>query len=552
MFCSRLAPLRLRRLPELLAILAGWLFLAPGLSAHEGHDHGDGSSPSVTVAVPRASAASELFELVAQRDGRVLVLYLDRFADNAPVIGARLAVALDGAEPAAAAEVTPGIHEFALPAGKGVAAMDLVVTVEAGADVDILTLTLPPLPAPAGDGAAQGTANGMPWGLGLGLLLAGLATGGLAGRIGRRPSTAAGLLLALAVAAPALAHEGHDHGDEKLPPAVGDAPRRLPDGSLFLPKPAQRLLEIRTQPVAAVENVAETRRLPAVALADPARTARLQALQAGRVEAAQDVLPMVGQRVERGQLIAYVQPSVPTADLGSMRRDLAAIDKEIVLAEQRYLRVSRIPDAVPRRDIEDAEATLAGLRRQRAALAPSLREREALRAPISGIVAIANVVPGQVVESREILFELVDPASLLVEALTAEPDAAQLRAGDRAVAILGNGIRAPLEFIGISPTLRGQSAVLLFRLRSGDLRPGTPLNVDIETTRRLTGVALPRAAVQRDGGETLVWVKDDAERFRRVAVRLGGHANGQAVVVAGLEPGWRVVTVGANLLSAYR
>jgi len=65
-------------------------------------------------------------------------------------------------------------------------------------------------------------------------------------------------------------------------------------------------------------------------------------------------------------------------------------------------------------------------------------------------------------------------------------------------------------------------------------------------------VALPRAAVQRDGGETLVWVKDDAERFRRVAVRLGGHANGQAVVVAGLEPGWRVVTVGANLLSAYR
>jgi len=231
-------------------------------------------------------------------------------------------------------------------------------------------------------------------------------------------------LLALAVAAPALAHEGHDHGDEKLPPAVGDAPRRLPDGSLFLPKPAQRLLEIRTQPVAAVENVAETRRLPAVALADPARTARLQALQAGRVEAAQDVLPMVGQRVERGQLIAYVQPSVPTADLGSMRRDLAAIDKEIVLAEQRYLRVSRIPDAVPRRDIEDAEATLAGLRSQRAALAPSLREREALRAPISGIVAIANVVPGQVVESREILFELVDPASLLVEALTAEPDAA--------------------------------------------------------------------------------------------------------------------------------
>lgn len=551
-FCTA----RLRPLNKFVALLllTGLVAVAHPATAHEGHDHGDEkrATPAAGEARPRAAAESELFELLAERDGGTLRLHLDRYADNAPVVGAKLAVAIDGAASMAATEASPGVYEVALASGKDAAALDLVVSVEAAADVDVLTLTLPPAMAGAAEVVANKTGRDMAWALGAGLLFAGFAAGGLIGRIGRRSAAAAFLLLSLAAIQPALAHEGHDHGEEKLPPVTGDIPRRLPDGSLFLPKPVQRLLEIRTQPAAIVEMIAETRRLPAVALADPARIARVQALQAGRIEVAQEVLPMVGQRIERGQLIAYVQPSVPTADLGSMRRDLAAIDKDIVLAEQRYQRVSRIPDAVPRREIEDAEATLAGLRRQRTALAPSLREREALRAPISGIVSIANVVPGQVVESREVLFEVVDPSSLVVEALIAEPDAALLRSSDRASALFGDGARAPLEFIGVSPTLRGQSAVLLFRLRAAELRPGTPLNVDIETARRLTGIALPRAAVQRDGGEIMVWVKEGAERFRRVPVRLAGQANGQSVVAAGLQPGQRVVTAGANLLAAYR
>ena len=44
----------------------------------------------------------------------------------------------------------------------------------------------------------------------------------------------------------ALAEEGHDHGDEGAAPAAGNGPRRLPDGSVFLPKPAQRQIGVRT------------------------------------------------------------------------------------------------------------------------------------------------------------------------------------------------------------------------------------------------------------------------------------------------------------------
>ena len=45
----------------------------------------------------------------------------------------------------------------------------------------------------------------------------------------------------------AHAHEGHDHGNEtKALAAPGDTARRLPSGQLFVPKPMQRILDVRT------------------------------------------------------------------------------------------------------------------------------------------------------------------------------------------------------------------------------------------------------------------------------------------------------------------
>ena len=49
-------------------------------------------------------------------------------------------------------------------------------------------------------------------------------------------------------ATPALAGDGHDHGDAP-PAASGNGPKRQPDGSVFLPKPAQRQIGVRTLPV---------------------------------------------------------------------------------------------------------------------------------------------------------------------------------------------------------------------------------------------------------------------------------------------------------------
>jgi hypothetical protein len=54
------------------------------------------------------------------------------------------------------------------------------------------------------------------------------------------------LCLSLSLSAmPAVAGDGHDHGDAP-PAASGSGPKRQPDGSVFLPKPAQRQIGVRT------------------------------------------------------------------------------------------------------------------------------------------------------------------------------------------------------------------------------------------------------------------------------------------------------------------
>ena len=84
-------------------------FLASAAAAHGGEDHGDGAAPAIAGDVaPRAAAQSAEFELVAVLTEGKLTLYLDRYADNAPVPDAEVEVE-SGSFKAVAAQVAPGV-----------------------------------------------------------------------------------------------------------------------------------------------------------------------------------------------------------------------------------------------------------------------------------------------------------------------------------------------------------------------------------------------------------------------------------------------------------
>ena len=70
----------------LLAVLA-----VPRLAA-AGGDHGKAAPAAAGTTLPRVSSSSDLFELVGIAQGEKLVIYLDRFATNAPVLAAKIEV----------------------------------------------------------------------------------------------------------------------------------------------------------------------------------------------------------------------------------------------------------------------------------------------------------------------------------------------------------------------------------------------------------------------------------------------------------------------------
>jgi len=196
--------------------------------------------------------------------------------------------------------------------------------------------------------------------------------------------------------------------------------RRLPDGSVFMPKPAQWLLGVRTS-ITETAKAARTIEMVGTVIPDPSASGRVQASLAGRVGVANGRLPHVGQQVSQGDVMALLSPSVPAFDRGTTDAQVAEIAGAIEVAEQKARRYAGVgPGTVPQKDIDQVNAELAALKARRAALRP-VGGPEMLKAPVSGIVAAANVHLGQVVDARETLFEIVDPDELTPLALINQP-----------------------------------------------------------------------------------------------------------------------------------
>lgn len=370
----------------------------------------------------------------------------------------------------------------------------------------------------------------------------------------------AAALLGLA-AGRAIAHGDEDHSQDKKPataarPAAGTLPaettaQRLPDGSLFVPKAVQRQLGLR-HVVAAIEELAATVEFNGRVIADPNAGGRVQATQSGRIEAGPKGLPTLGQKVTKGQVLAYLRPVASSIERGNQQAQLAEIDAQLAIAERKLVRYEQLEGAVSQAAIEAVRFEAAALKKRRAAVGASIGAAEPLTAPVSGVVGAANVVAGQVVEAKEILFEVIDPARLAVEALAYDP---ALTEGIAAASSPLPGGTLELQFVGAGRQLREQALPLLFRVKSANapMAVGQPLKVIAQTARTVRGAALPRAAlVKVSAGETAVWVRDGAERFVLRKVSVAPLDAARITVVRGLENGERVVTEGASLLVQVR
>lgn len=547
----------------LLLSLGSVSLAGPGHSGDEGHSHD--ASQAASSQSPRVVATSEAFQLVGILKNDLLTIYLDREQDNSPVLDATVEVSADGKTVVADA-TSDGTYTLPAVAVAKPGENVLEFSIKDGQTFDLLGGTLL-VPGEKSDHAAHDPTSPLGWldrpipaGWAAVAGVVVLVTGSLIGGLFARRAMLAHILVLFASGAllfgdPASAgpghsgDEGHAHGPGSADGA-SDSPRRLSDGSVFLPKPTQRLIEVRSRYVGP-ETVRRAIRMPGRVISNPNHTAIVQSTVDGRITPFNGKFAQVGQKVRAGEVLGYVQPVMSEIDRSDFEQTAGQLDQEIALAKNRLEQFRKF-STFPAERIRTAEIEVANLERRRAAMAQRKRGNEPLTAPIDGVIATAQAVIGQVVSPKDVLFQIVEPRSPWIEALAYETvDVDQLGA---ARAVVNNLPPENLQFVSRSPSLAQHATAIKFQAADPSrLDIGRQVTVLAETGKPMSGIVIPRAAVvQAPNGEFVVFRHIEPERFEPKPVQFVDVDGERVLLTAGIEAGEKIAVQSAALINQIR
>lgn len=312
-------------------------------------------------------------------------------------------------------------------------------------------------------------------------------------------------------------------------------------------------------------------RIPGVVQANAYKEVAVTSLVSGRVE---QVHGELGQRVMTGETLATVY----SPELADTQTAFIVARADQVAHSQRQIRTQRLVaiGAVSREEFELLEAERAmhdaAVEKARARLAllgiPEERAQRLagpqdvvtsfdVKAPLSGVITRRTANPGLNIDLATPLFTVVDLSTVWVIADLYERDFAKVTVGSPATitsaAYPGLVLQGRVGYI--DPQVQPETRTAKLRVEvpnpSGRLRFGMYVDVHAGETGR-AAVLVPTGALQIVGARSVVYVAspDDPGRFTERSVDVGAPAGGRVPVLAGLEPGERIVTEGAFFLRA--
>ncbi len=181
----------------------------------------------------------------------------------------------------------------------------------------------------------------------------------------------------------------------------------------------------------------------------------------------------------------------------------------------------------------------------------------AVVAPENAVVAQRLVSSGQTVNYLDPLADLIDPASVYVEAALPIDDVHLVTPGMSATVSspLRPGTDFPARVAALSPSLNENSVTTPARLQfTGTSRlatVGAPVEVRITTAYVPEAIVVPASALFRDaaGSGYYVFVAGDDRRAHRTAVTVGMRNQDEAQITRGLKPRQLVIITGGYALS---
>ncbi len=166
----------------------------------------------------------------------------------------------------------------------------------------------------------------------------------------------------------------------------------------------------------------------------PAREATVRAELGGSMTA---VLIEEGQAVRQGTVIGRIETRTLDDVRQSASSGVRSAESQLALAQREVARTEQLVQAgalatrdldVARANVSAVEAQLADARSRLAAAERQLGDA-IIRAPISGVVSSRDVSAGDVVSPGTVLFTVIDPSSMRLEASVPSDDLSVLRLG---------------------------------------------------------------------------------------------------------------------------
>ncbi len=384
------------------------------------------------------------------------------------------------------------------------------------------------------------------------------------------------VLLAIAFA---LAGCGKDGGTKDgaakdgaaKPAQAGAAPAAKPAADPFtVEADAETLKWLESASPQGVE-FREMLRVPAAASVDETRVARIGASVTGRIT---DLKAIVGQNVERGQVLATLNSTeLSTAQLSFLKAYSAKL-----LAERAAQRAKLLFDAdvigeaeFQRRETElsQAQAEMSASHDQLKVLGMSekgiarLEESRTVNsqsfvvASISGTVIERTVAQGQVVQPADAVFTVADLSRLWVQAEVPEKQSDLVKIGDtvkvQIPALDNRSIDGRIVFVSstVNPETRTVTARTEVDNTDRSIRPAMLASMLIQD-RPQQRLVVPVDAVVRENNRDHLFVSSGKNRFRLVQVDLGAESNGVRPVIGGIKSEDTIVTKGAFHLNNER
>ncbi len=273
------------------------------------------------------------------------------------------------------------------------------------------------------------------------------------------------------------------------------------------------------------------------------------------------VLVNAGQWVKAGQTLVVVDRQVQAQQSSQIIAQIQAADADARLAQNELDRARALQSRgfVSKADIDrktaQRDSALARVRVARAQLSENSAriQRLDIRAPASGLILSRNVEPGQVVgPGAGALFRIAMGGEMEMLAQLSEADLARMGVGYGAsVTPVGTQESFSGRIWQLSPLIDPQTRQGTARVAMGynrALRPGgfATAKINIGAT---TAPFLPKSAIQTDADGSYVFIVDNGNVIRRVAVKTGQVGETGVSIIEGLQGTEKVVLSAGGFLN---